>query len=202
MQKPLWAVLAALALAASGVTRTAPAQQLSSDSPSPNPIVRMPGILPGLSITLGAGVGKRKLYCGGCAQAAGFAGLANLSLFVSRAAAIGMESTISFNDAGPVTSALGSAMGAVTFWVDDQLPLSISGGLGFLVYHEANGEYGSNSTSAGFGCSGRLGYDARLSPAFALVPYVGYLNSLGHLKVGRARQVVSNLQFGMALRFR
>jgi len=202
MHKPLWAPLAAVALAAPGLNRSAPAQQLAANSPSPAPIVETPGLLSGFSITLGAGVAKRELYCGGCSQNMGVAGLVNLSRFLNHATAIGMESTVWVNRAGPVTAALGSAMGAVTFWVDDQLPLSVSGGLGFIVYHQANADYGSNTTSAGFGCSGRIGYDARLSRTFALVPYIGYVNTLGRLKVGRAHEVVSSLQFGMALRLR
>jgi hypothetical protein len=202
MHKPLWAPLAAVALAAPGLNRPAPAQQLAANSPSPAPIVETPGLLSGFSITLGAGVAKRELYCGGCSQSMGLAGLVNLSRFLNHATAIGMESTVLLNRAGPVTAALGSAMGALTFWVDDQLPLSVSAGLGFIVYHQANADYASNTTSAGFGCSGRIGYDARLTPEFSLVPYVGYVNTLGRLKVGRADQVVSSLQFGMALRFR
>ncbi len=202
MHKSLWAALAALGLGAPGLNRAAPAQQLATASPAPAPIVQTPGLLSGFSITLGAGVAKRELYCGGCSQNMGFSGLVNLSRFISHSTAIGMESTVLLNRAGPVTAAFGSAMGAVTFWVDDQLPLSVSGGVGFVVYHQANADYASNTTSAGFACSGRIGYDARLTRAFSLVPYVGYVNTLGRLKVGRAHQVVSSLQFGMALRFR
>ncbi len=202
MQKPLCAVLAALALGAAGLNRPAPAQQLSRASPGSPPIAPRTGSLLGSSITLGVGLARREPYCGGCSQNLGVAGMVNLSRFVNHAMALGMESTVWLNSVGPVSAALGSAMGAVTFWAVEDVPLSISGGLGFVVYHQGNTTYGSNTTSAGFGCSGRIGYDARVSSGFALVPYIGYLNTLGRLRVGRADQVVSNLQIGMALRFR
>jgi hypothetical protein len=202
MQKPVCAALAALALGAAGLTRPAPAQQLSAKSPAPVSLARTAGAPLGSSITLGVGLARREPYCGGCPRNMGFAGLVNLSRFVNRAMAVGMESAVWLNSAGPVTAALGSAMGAVTVWAVEDVPLSISGGLGFIVYHEGNAEQASNTTSAGFGCSGRIGYDARVSPGFALVPYIGYVNTLGRLRVGRANQVVSNLQIGMALRFR
>jgi len=113
-----------------------------------------------------------------------------------------MESTLWLNNSSPVTGALGSAMGAVTFWAAEDVPLSISGGFGFVVYHQGDPANAINTTSAGFGCSGRIGYEAQVFPGVALVPYIGYLNSLGRLRVGRAEQVVSNLQIGMALGFR
>jgi hypothetical protein len=204
MQKPLCAALTALALGTAGLTQPAPAQQLSRASPSrtPPPIALRTGPLLGSSITLGVGLARREPYCGGCSQNMGVAGMVNLSRFVNHAMALGMESTVWLNSVGPVSAALGSAMGAVTFWAVEDVPLSISGGLGFVVYHQGNTAYASNTTSAGFGCSGRIGYDARVSSGFALVPYIGYLNTLGRLRVGRADQVVSNLQIGMALRFR
>jgi hypothetical protein len=90
----------------------------------------------------------------------------------------------------------------VTVWAVEGVPLSISGGLGFLVYYQGNAETATNSTSAGLGCSGRIGYEARVAPGLALVPYLGYMNSLGQLRVNQTRQVVSNLQIGMGLRFR
>jgi hypothetical protein len=93
-------------------------------------------------------------------------------------------------------------MGAVTFWAAENVPLSISGGLGFVVYHQGNADHASNTMSAGLGCSGRIGYDAQISSTLALVPYIGYVSTLGRLRVGRADQVVSNLHVGLALRFR
>jgi hypothetical protein len=200
MQKPAEAALAALMLGLSGL-KPAPAQQLAARSPAPAPVARAAQAPMASSITLGVGVARREPYCGSCPQTMGFAGLVNLSRFVKQSMAIGMESSIWLNSTGPVTAALGSAMGAVTFWADEDVPLSISGGLGFIMYHHGDAEYASNTTSAGLGCSGRIGYDARLAPGFALVPYIGYVSALGRLRVGRADQVVSNLQFGMALRF-
>jgi hypothetical protein len=132
----------------------------------------------------------------------GLSALANLSRFVSRSTAIGMETTVWLKNAGPATAALLSTMGAATFWLDEQFPLSVSAGLGFVVYHEAHADYGSNTTSAGLGCSARVGFDARITRGFAIMPYAGYVNTLGRLRVGRAEQVVSNVHFGIGLRFR
>jgi hypothetical protein len=195
------AALAALALGSAGAFQLSTAQQRTTESPGPTLIARNANGPLAPSITLGVAVARRAPYCVGCLRSMGLVGLVNLSRFVNQTMAMGMESTIWMNNSGPATAALGSAMGAVTFWAIEGAPLSISGGLGFLVYHEGNAEYATNTTSAGFGCSGRIGYDAHVARGLALVPYIGYLNSLGRLRIGRTDQVVSNLQIGMALRF-
>jgi hypothetical protein len=116
--------------------------------------------------------------------------------------ALGMESTVWINDNGPVSAALGSAMGTVTLWAVESVPISISGGLGFVVYHQGDAVNPSNTTSLGVGYSGRVGYDAAVSRTLALMPYIAIVNSIDRLRVGRTDQIVSNLQVGMALRFR
>jgi hypothetical protein len=196
------AALTALALGSAGAFQLSTAQQRATESPAPSLIGRGANAPLGRSITLGVGIARREPYCGGCLRNMGVAGLVNLSRFVNHTMAIGMESTIWVNNSGPVTAALGSAMGAVTVWAVEGVPLSISGGLGFIVYHQGNAEHVTNTTSAGFGCSGRIGYEAHVAPGFSLVPYIGYMNSLGTLRVGPADQIVSNLQIGMALGFR
>jgi len=202
MRTPLRTVVSVLVLGAPWSVPPALAQLLATGTPAPSPVIDMPPDSRQISLTLGAGLAKRTLYCGGCSQGLGFSGVANLSRFVGQSTALGMESTVWVKSAGPATAALLSAMGAATFWLDEQVPLSVSVGLGFIAYHEAHADYGSNTTSAGFGCSGRLGFDMRVTRRFALVPYVGYINSLGRLHVGRTDQVVSNVHFGMAFRFR
>jgi hypothetical protein len=177
------AALTALALGSAGAFQLSTAQQRATESPAPALIPRGANAPLGRSITLGVGIARREPYCGGCLRNMGVAGLVNLSRFVNHTMAIGMESTLWLNNSSPVTGALGSAMGAVTFWAVEDVPLSISGGFGFVVYHQGD------PANAIF-------------PGVALVPYIGYLNSLGRLRVGRAEQVVSNLQIGMALGFR
>jgi len=154
------------------------------------------------SITLGMAIAKREPYCTGCIRNTGVAALVNLSRFLNQTMAIGMESTLLLNNSGPATTALGSAMGAVTLWAVEGARLSVSGGLGFLVYSTGNAANATGTTSVGLGCSGRIGYETPVSSGFALVPYLGYMNSFGRLRVGPAEQVVNNLQIGMALRFR
>jgi hypothetical protein len=156
----------------------------------------------GSAVTLGLGLARREPYCGTCAGNFGFSGLVNLSRFVNRVTALGMESTVWLNDAGPVSAALGSAMGTVTLWAVESVPISVSGGMGFVVYHQGDAAYRSNTTSVGWGYSGRVGYDALVSQSLALVPYFAFMSTVEPLRVGRADQVVSNLQVGMALRFR
>src|SRR5690242_5600566 len=84
---------------------------------SPAPVIasRNPAPL-GSAVTLGVGLARREPYCGTCAGNFGFSGLVNLSRFVNRVTALGMESTVWLNDTGPVSAALGSAMGTVTLW--------------------------------------------------------------------------------------
>jgi hypothetical protein len=156
----------------------------------------------GSAVTLGVGLARREPYCGTCAGNFGFSGLVNLSRFVNRVTALGMESTVWLNDAGPVSAALGSAMGTVTLWAVESVPISVSGGMGFVVYHQGDAAYRSNTTSVGWGYSGRVGYDASVSQTLALVPYFAFMSTVEPLRVGRADQYVSNLQVGMALRFR
>jgi hypothetical protein len=199
------AALGFLVLCAPGLSRSASAQLPSTDPPPPpaGPIlVLKPDGLHGLAVTVGVGGARRKLYCGGCSQGVGLSGLINVSRFVGRKTAIGLEGTGWFKDAGPVSASLWSGMGAVTTWLADRVPLFLTGGFGFVVYHQADASYGSSTTDTGFGCSGRIGYDAHLSQAIALVPYVGYINTIEHVKVGRASQVVGSLQFGLGLRLR
>jgi len=200
MQRLPRAVLV-LALCGAGAYQPSAAQQRTTKSPGPAPIARNANDPLAPSITLGVGVVRGAPHCVGCLRSMGLAGLVNLSRFVNQTTALGMETTIWLNSSGPATAGLGSAMGAVTFWAVGGVPLSISGGFGFLVYHEGNAESATNTTSAGFGCSGRIGYDARVARGLALVPYIGYMNSLGRLRIGRTDQVVTNLQIGMALRF-
>ena len=156
----------------------------------------------GSAITLGVGVARREPYCGVCTNDVGISGLVNLSRYVNPAMALGMESTVWLNDTGPVSAALGSAMGTVTLWAVESVPISVSGGMGFVVYHQGDALYHSNTTSVGVGYSGRVGYDATVSRGLALVPFLSFLSTVRSLRVGRADQVVSNLQVGMALRFR
>lgn len=154
------------------------------------------------SITLGMAVAKRGPHCTGCLRNSGVTALVNLSRFLNQTTALGMESTLWLNNSGQASAALGSAMGAVTVWAVEGVRLSVSGGLGFIVYYEGNAANATSTTSVGLGCSGRIGYEAPVSARFALVPYLGYMNSFGRLRVGPAEQVVSNLQLGMGLRFR
>jgi len=196
------AVLAALALGSAGSFQPSTAQQRASESPAPALVGRSANAALGRSMTLGLAIARHEPYCAGCLRNMGVVGLVNLSRFVNHTMAVGMESTLWLNNASPVTSAVGSAMGAVTVWAAENVPLSISGGFGFVVYQQGDAANGISTTSTGVGCSGRIGYEARVSPEIALVPYIGYLNSLGRLRVGRTEQVVSNLQVGVALGFR
>ena len=180
---------------------TAAAQKAAARSPAPVLAARNPAPL-GSAVTLGVGLARREPYCGTCAGNFGFSGLVNLSRFVNRVTALGMESTVWLNDTGPVSAALGSAMGTVTLWAVESVPISVSGGMGFVVYHQGDAAYRSNTTSVGWGYSGRVGYDASVSQTLALVPYFAFMSTVEPLRVGRADQVVSNLQVGMALRFR
>jgi hypothetical protein len=180
---------------------TAAAQKAAARSPAPVLASRNPARL-GSAVTLGVGLARREPYCGTCAGNFGFSGLVNLSRFVNRVTAFGMESTVWLNDTGPVSAALGSAMGTVTLWAVESVPISVSGGMGFVVYHQGDAAYRSNTTSVGWGYSGRVGYDASVSQTLALVPYFAFMSTVEPLRVGRADQVVSNLQVGMALRFR
>jgi len=177
------------------------AQRAALRSPIEVPVQKTPARL-GSAITLGVGVARREPYCGVCTSDVGVSGLVNLSRYVNRAMALGMESTVWLNDAGPVSAALGSAMGTVTLWAVQSMPISVSGGMGFVVYHQGDALYHSNTTSVGVGYSGRVGYDAPVSRSLALVPFLSFLSTVQSLRVGRADQVVSNLQVGMALRFR
>jgi hypothetical protein len=177
------------------------AQRAALRSPIEVPVQKTPARL-GSAITLGVGVARREPYCGVCTSDVGVSGLVNLSRYVNRAMALGMESTVWLNDAGPVSAALGSAMGTVTLWAVQSVPISVSGGMGFVVYHQGDALYHSNTTSVGVGYSGRVGYDAPVSRSLALVPFLSFLSTVQSLRVGRADQVVSNLQVGMALRFR
>jgi len=38
-----------------------------------------------------------------------------------------------------------------------------------------------------------VGFDARITRRFAIMPYAGYVNTLGRLRVGRVERVVSNV---------
>ena len=201
MHLDLRAALICAALCTALWSHPATAQKAAARSPAPLPALRTSPRL-GSAITLGVGVARREPYCGTCADNLGFAGLVNLSRFVNHVMALGMESTVWLNRAGSVSAALGSAMGTATIWAAEAIPLSISGGLGFVVYHQGDAAYQSNTTSVGFGWSGRVGYDASVSSTLALVPYIGFVNSLERLRVGRSEQLVSSLQVGMALRFR
>jgi len=199
------AALATLALGVSTLSRPALAQLPNQDPPAPPPAPVLnlsPGGLGGFAVTVGAGGARRRLYCVGCSQSVGFSGLVNVSRFVGRKTALGLEGTGWFKQVGPVSADLWSGMGAVTTWLAEGVPLFLTGGLGFIVYHQADASYESSTTGTGFACSGRIGYDAHLSQAIALVPYLGYINTIGKVKVGRASQVVGSLQFGLALRLR
>jgi hypothetical protein len=206
--RPL-AALAALALTGFGLSRPGSAQQPAENSaggegsPAPAPVAdATPSGLHPFSFFLGAGAAKRKIYCAGCSQGVGFTALANLSRFLSPTTAIGIEGTGSFRSDGPASASLWSVMGAVTAWLTDQAPLFVSGGLGLVGYHETNATYEGSAGGTALGCGGRIGYDARLSQAVAVVPYIGYVSTIGHLQVGPASRVVSNLQFGLGLRLR
>lgn len=196
------AALATLTLGVSTLSRPAVAQLPSQDPPAPPPapMLAIGQGLNGFAVTVGVGGARRKLYCVGCSQSVGFSGLVNVSRLVGRKTALGLEGTGWFKEVGPISASLWSGMGAVTTWLADGLPLFLTGGLGLIVYHQADASYQSSTTGTGFGCSGRIGYDAHLSQAIALVPYIGYVNTIGKVKVGRASQVVGSLQFGLALR--
>ena len=94
------------------------AQQLTTGTPAPSPVIDMPPDSRQISLTLGAGLAKRTLYCGGCSQSMGFSGLANLSRFVGQSTALGMESTVWVKNAGPPTAGLLSAVAgdSVSTW--------------------------------------------------------------------------------------
>jgi len=201
MRHDIRPALASAALCTVLCVNTAAAQKAAARSPAPVLAARNPARL-GSAVTLGVGLARREPYCGTCAGNFGFSGLVNLSRFVNRVTAFGMESTVWLNDTGPVSAALGSAMGTVTLWAVESVPISVSGGMGFVVYHQGDAAYRSNTTSVGWGYSGRVGYDASVSQTLALVPYFAFMSTVEPLRVGRADQVVSNLQVGMALRFR
>jgi hypothetical protein len=172
---------------------------------SPAPELAIPAARPrgpGLSLTVGGGAANRRIYCDGCSQGTGFAALVNLSHPLTPTMAVGVEGTGWFKHAGSVTANLWSAMAVATFWLEDQAPLFLQGGLGLVTYHESDASWTSSSGGTALGCSGRIGYEAGLSPSFAVVPYVGYVSSIGRLTVGRLQQPVSTLQFGLALRVR
>jgi hypothetical protein len=142
MRTPLRTALSALVLGPPWSVPPGLAQQLTIRTPAPSPVIDLPPDSRQISLTLGAGLAKRTLYCGGCSQSMGFSGLANLSRFVGQSTAHGMESTVWVKSAGPATAALLSAMRAATFWLDEQIPLSVSVGLGFIAYHGADADYG------------------------------------------------------------
>ncbi len=198
MTRPIRLAIAAVVLASNTLGSTARAQQATSHSPSPEVVSESgPAFAHGFSVTIGGGVATRSLYCDHCTQGSGFSVLVKLSRFVGATTALGIEGTTVSNHTGPVGTGFFSAMGVVTAYVVERFPLFISGGLGVVGYQQHNDTY--SSTGTGFGCTGRLGYQAHLIDGLSLVPYVGYVSSIGSLQVAHTSHAVSTFQVGLGL---
>lgn len=194
---PLATVLALLAC----LTLATPARAQDAQSASPSIESDQPLTSPGfghdVSVMVGGGFATRSYSCDQCTQGAGVSALFKLNRFVGATTAIGIEGTIARNNDGPVGNSLYSAMGVVTAYVLEHMPIYISGGLGVVVFEHHNGAYGHSGT--GFGCTGRLGYDAHVLSGLSLVPYIGYVSTIGGVAVGASKQSVSTFQVGLGV---
>ena len=94
-------------------------------------------------------------------------------------------------------------MALATGYLSESSGLFLSSGLGIVGYHQDT-DFGDISASS-FGFSGRLGVEVPIGPSFAVVPYVGYVSTIGGAKFkldGRSSGQeldINNIQFGMAL---
>jgi hypothetical protein len=198
MTRPILLAVASVLLAGVTIGSPARAQQSASSSPSPEVVTEAtPGFAPEFSVTIGGGFGTRSLYCDHCTQGSGLSALVKVSRSIGATTALGIEGTAISNHMGPVGSSLLSAMGVITAYVVDRMPLFISGGLGIVAYRQHDGTYAASGT--GFGCTGRVGYEARLFKGFSLVPYLGYVSSIGGLRIARTNHAVSTFQVGLGV---
>jgi len=170
-------------------------------SPAPEEEARSPGFGHDLTITLGGGLGTRDFYCHGCSHGGGISPLIKISRFVGATTAVGIEATTVSKHAGPSGATMWSAMAVFTGYVIDHSPFFVSGGLGVVGFHQTDG-LAPSVGGTGFGCTGRLGYEARISSALALTPYAGYVSTIGGLQTADTRQALSAFQFGLGLTLR
>lgn len=197
MSRPALRIIVSAILACATPGLAAHAQEVASSSPSTGEGEQVASFAHDVTVTIGGGFATRSLYCDHCTQGSGTSVLFKLNRFVGATTALGIEGTAALDGGGTVGNSLFSAMGVVTTYVLDHFPLFISGGLGVVAYRQHDGSYAAGGT--GFGCTGRLGYEARLLNGVSLVPYAGYVSTIGDVSIGYRRQRVSTIQVGLGV---
>jgi hypothetical protein len=156
----------------------------------------------GFHFGFGLGGGWLGLSCDGCGnldRESGLSGYLSLAAPIAKTMLIGVESTGWTKDYGGSSGQGYSLMVQVIGYLSETSGLFLSTGLGLVGYKEDVEFFGSTSGN-GFGVSGRLGVELPLGRSVALVPYLGYLTTIGGAKFENTVDVnISNIQLGLAL---
>jgi len=156
----------------------------------------------GFHVAFGLGAGWLGLSCDGCGdfdRKSGVSGFLTLAGSVGKTMLIGVESTGWTKDYGGTTGQGYSLMAQITGYLNETSGLFVSTGLGLVGYREDTDFFGTLSGN-GFGFSGRIGVELPLGRSVALVPYFGYVRTIGGAKFENSIDVdISNIQLGLAL---
>jgi hypothetical protein len=156
----------------------------------------------GFHFGVGLGSGWLGLSCDGCGnldRESGLSGYLSLTAPVGKTMLIGVESTGWTKDYGGKSGQGYSLMVQATRYLNATSGLFLSTGLGLVGYKEDVQFFGSTSGN-GFGFSGRLGVELPLARRVALIPYFGYVTTIGGAKFENTADInISNIQLGLAL---
>jgi hypothetical protein len=156
----------------------------------------------GFHLGFGLGGGWLGLSCDGCNDVdreSGLSGFLSIAGPVGKTMLIGVESTGWTKDYGGRKGQGYSLMVQVTRYLNETSGLFLSTGLGLVGYKEDIEFFGSSSAN-GFGLSGRLGVELPLARSVALVPYLGYVTTIGGAKLENTIDInISNIQLGLAV---
>ena len=169
----------------------------STDVPNADATVRS-----GFHFSLGLGGGKADLTCDGCLfdSRTSYSGFLAVARPVAQKTLLGIEATGWTNERSGSTVQIWSLMAHLTQYLSQSSGLFLSGGLGLTGFREYGGFQELSGNGLGF--SGRLGYEIGTG-GVAIVPYVGYLGSLGGVGVSTeetsADLTIHNFQFGLGI---
>ena len=159
----------------------------------------------GFHFGLGLGAGAADVTCDGCLfdSEAGFSGFVSLARSVGKKTLLGIEATGWTMETLGTPNRVLSLMAHLTEYLNRSSGLFLRTGLGVIAYREDN-EGRPDVSATGLGFSGRLGYELGRGRV-AVVPYVGYLRSLGGAGVKVDGDdvdpdvTISNFQLGLSV---
>lgn len=155
----------------------------------------------GMHLNFGLGGGSAQLSCDGCdySRETSLSGYLAIATSVHRNVLIGVEGTGWTQSEG---AQVYSFMAQATGYLNSRSGLFVTSGFGLVGRREDS--RAGDLTASGLGFSTRVGYEVGLGTSFLLIPYVGYVSTIGGAefkfngtKVGDYD--INNIQFGLGI---